>query len=46
MSVLFGLMIFLIVTMDHPLLGRFRVDSGPFLQSKEDMEVWAESRQR
>ena len=46
MSVLFGLMIFLIVTMDHPLLGRFRVDSSPFLQAKEDMEVWAQSWNR
>ena len=40
MCVLFSLMIFLIVTMDHPLLGGFRVDSSPFEQAQQDMHVW------
>jgi len=40
MSIMFGLMVFLIVAMDHPLLGRFSVDSGPFQEALEDMAAW------
>lgn len=42
MSVLFGLMIFLIAAMDHPLLGQFSIDSEPFVTAAADMDVWAE----
>lgn len=41
MSVMFGLMMFLIIAMDHPLLGRFSVDSVPFQEAQADMHVWA-----
>lgn len=40
MSCMFGLMIFLIVAMDHPLLGQFRVDSSPFTEALQDIEAW------
>ncbi|MDA0688497.1 MAG: hypothetical protein O2948_07615 [Proteobacteria bacterium] len=40
MSVMFGLMMFLIVVMDHPLLGQFRVDSVSFQEAMSDMEAW------
>ena len=40
MSVMFGLMIFLIVAMDHPLWGQFSVSSGPFSEVIEDIELW------
>lgn len=39
-SVMFSLMIFLIVAMDHPLLGRYSVDSSPFQEAHADMAVW------
>lgn len=40
MSVLFGMMIFLIAAMDHPLLGEFSVDSEPFASALADMAIW------
>ena len=40
MSLMFGLMIFLIIAMDHPLLGQFSVDNSPFLEVKEDIAIW------
>lgn len=40
MSVMFGLMIFLIVAMDHPLLGRLSVDSAPFKEAQMGMLAW------
>lgn len=40
MSVMFGLMIFLIVVMDHPLLGEFKVDSASFQEALLDMDAW------
>jgi hypothetical protein len=43
MSVMFGMMIFLIVAMDHPILGTFSVDSTPFEESRLDIEVWEQN---
>lgn len=40
MSCMFGLMIFLIIAMDHPLLGEFSVSSKPFSEVLEDIHVW------
>ena len=40
MSAMFGLMIFLIIAMDHPLLGQFSVDHGPFTEALQEMESW------
>ncbi len=40
MSVMFGLMIFLIVVMDHPLLGEFKVESSSFQEALLDMNAW------
>jgi len=41
--VMFGLMIFLIVVMDHPLLGGFRVESASFEEALLDMQAWQQS---
>jgi hypothetical protein len=40
MGLMFGLMIFLIVVMDHPLLGGFRVESASFEEALLDMQAW------
>ncbi len=40
MGLMFGLMIFLIVVMDHPLLGGFRVESASFEEALLDMQDW------
>ncbi len=41
MSAMFGLMIFLIIAMDHPILGQFSVDNGPFAEALADIESWS-----
>lgn len=43
MGLMFGLMIFLIVVMDHPLLGGFRVESASFEEALLDMQAWQQS---
>lgn len=40
MSLMFGLMIFLIVAMDHPLWGQFSVSSAPFEEVQRDIVEW------
>jgi len=40
MSLMFGLMVFLIVAMDHPLLGEFSVNNSAFLEAKCDIAKW------
>lgn len=40
MSLMFGLMIFLIVAMDHPLWGQFSVSSEPFKEVQKDIYEW------
>ena len=40
MSFMFGLMIFLIVAMDHPLWGRFSVSSAPFEEVQRNIGEW------
>ena len=40
MSFMFGLMIFLIVAMDHPLWGQFSVSSAPFKEVQKDIVEW------
>ena len=40
MSFMFGLMIFLIVAMDHPLWGQFSVSSAPFKEVQRDIAEW------
>ena len=44
MSAIFGLMIFLIVAMDHPLLGDFSVQPDAFRGVKENMDRWDRDR--
>jgi hypothetical protein len=43
MSAMFGLMIFLIVAMDHPLWGQFSVNSLPFKEVQENIIAWEAS---
>ncbi len=43
MSVMFSLMIFLIIAMDHPLQGQFSVDNTPFAEALLDIESWHEA---
>lgn len=38
MSLMFGLMIFLVIAMDHPLWGGFSVSSSPYEEVLEDIE--------
>lgn len=40
MSVMFSLMIFQIVAMDHPLWGQFSVSSAPFKEVQMEMTQW------
>jgi hypothetical protein len=40
MAFMFGLMIFLIVAMDHPLWGRFSVSSAPFKAVQRNIAEW------
>ena len=40
MSFMFGLMIFLIVAMDHPLWGNFSVSSAPFANVQRNIAEW------
>ena len=40
MSCMFGLMIFLIIAMDHPLLGEFSISSKPFTEVLADIHLW------
>lgn len=40
MSFMFGLMIFLIVAMDHPLWGQFSVSSAPFEEVQRNIVEW------
>ena len=40
MSGMFGLMIFLIVAMDHPLWGRYSVQPATFEVVKQNIERW------
>ena len=40
MSFMFGLMIFLIVAMDHPLWGQFSVSSAPFETVQRNIAEW------
>lgn len=40
MAIMFSLMIFLIVAMDHPLLGKNKVNSTPFNEAQADMAAW------
>ncbi len=42
MSIMFGLMIFLIVAMDHPIRGKFGVSNVPFKQVQNDLVEWEE----
>jgi hypothetical protein len=40
MTAMFAIMIFLILAMDHPILGSFSVDSAPFEEARVDLEAW------
>lgn len=40
MSAMFGIMIFLILAMDYPILGKFSVDAIPFEESKFNISAW------
>jgi len=40
MSLMFGLMIFLIIAMDHPLWGQFSVTSAPFKEVQRKIGEW------
>ena len=41
MSFMFGRMIFLIITMDHPLWGQFSVSgAAPFKEERKDIVEW------
>lgn len=44
MAVMFGLMIFLIVAMDHPLMGQFSVQPEAFERVRENLDRWDSGR--
>ena len=43
MSLMFGLMIYLIIALDHPLIGPNGVDPAPFVEVMENIDFWESS---